>query len=208
MPQRTPGLFRKLDAIAVLTGPLLPVPQDDTRADRQSPAHVRRLDLHHGRDRRLVRRHPDDDLPAHQHPAGSVAGSPYPLIFRPVLPAPPRAPATQREDREGGEADHYAGHDPRDRGLRGRRRRRPPLGRGDQARDQAVRADPPLAAAEGARGADGARAHLAGESVYRSTSLASAARMKVFPSSGRRKRSRSSCSAALRTAFTNPWWSL
>jgi hypothetical protein len=30
MPPRTPGLFRKLDAIAVLTGPLLPVPQTGT----------------------------------------------------------------------------------------------------------------------------------------------------------------------------------
>jgi Sulfate permease family len=38
---------------------------------------------------RFLRRHPDDDLPEHQRPARPVAGSPYPLIFRPVLPASP-----------------------------------------------------------------------------------------------------------------------
>jgi len=40
----------------------------------------------------------DDDLPEHQHPARPVAGSPYPLIFRPVLPAPLEIPEFRRTE--------------------------------------------------------------------------------------------------------------
>jgi len=45
-------------------------------------------------------------------------------------------------------------------------------------------------------------------SRYRSTSLASAALLKVSASSSRRKRSCTRCLAAFSTAFTNPSWSL
>ena len=65
-----------------------PQAQDDTRADRQSPAHVRRRHLHHGRDRRLLRRHPHDGLPEHPRPARWPASQPYPLISGPYYPDP------------------------------------------------------------------------------------------------------------------------
>src|SRR5450759_3394431 len=53
--------------------PLRPRPQgwaeiqDDPRADREGPTHVRRPPVHHGRNRHLLRRHPHDDLPQHPH---------------------------------------------------------------------------------------------------------------------------------------------
>jgi len=41
--------------------------QDDPRSDQQGSTHVRRAAIHHGRDRPVLRRHPDDDLPQHHH---------------------------------------------------------------------------------------------------------------------------------------------
>jgi len=42
-----------------------PQTQDDPITDQQSPTHVQRPPVHHGRDRPVLRRHPDDDLPPH-----------------------------------------------------------------------------------------------------------------------------------------------
>lgn len=44
-----------------------PETEDDPAADRQGAADVRLSPVHHGRDRRVLRCHADDDLPQHPH---------------------------------------------------------------------------------------------------------------------------------------------